>query len=734
MNNDVFINNGNQEYLINEDEEESESIVYYEYGAHFKYKDLFDNLLKIKKERERSNHNENMENQNNNLVNNNIFINNNLNLNLFNNNKHKIISRNLQVNNYINNDNILENSNTFISNLSKEQLNKTALLPSSEIIQQKINEYLEKNKLLINSKNKNGNNFIKSNKIIEINKLQKDKNKISNNKDKLKRNIKQRNIDNKENINLNSNKTQKSNKSQEKNAINLKKRKNKMITLSFKYNKESNINNIIFKKLKDSSNNRNYGNWTKQLIEKMTKTKAKTKSKSKSKSNSKNTNKKVSKKTNNIKIYNKIKKFTEKNSAFVSHNHFNKKNRKDISHNYTTKIMNKYKRTNKFLITCNFIDSRKAHSSSISKNEKYNLNSLIHNTQVFNLMKEKRKKSPNNNLNQISKPNIDAKKFNNILTLNNAIKNKNKLKTKNQLLRNSINIYSIGVSVARTKDSNVNSEINFSKSNSKNKKLKSNKNMKMNQINNKYHFNNKIISQERKNLKPKQKSDKKILKKIKAASPFNNLYNPKGLKKQDSNNIGNKLNKKIHYWNNKEKKNSMQDNKSLDSQKLIGKKNKSKVSDSSTSANKNIVTKNKNKILSRNIGGNNINNYLIKNYTNAKLNTKEIFNYKLNNLTITNLNKIKEQINRNVFNNLNSFSNKTKKNNIMNNTNSFLNNHDYLKLLNTLNKSKGTYLTNNYSDYLKKRIVLNGSKSKNNICLKNNFFNKPVKKLNKKKK
>ena len=258
--------------------------------------------------------------------------------------------------------------------------------------------------------------------------------------------------------------------------------------------------------------------------------------------------------------------------------------------------------------------------------------------------------------------------------------------------------------------------------------------MKLNHTNKDYHFNNKIISQEKKNLNPKQKSDKKILKKLKAASPFNNLYNPKGLKKQDSTNISSKVNKKIHYWNNKEKKKSIQDNKSLDSQKLCGKRNKSKVSDASTSAHKNIVTKNKNKILSRNIGSNNINNYLIKNYTNVKLNTKEIFNYKLNNLTITNLNKIKEQINRNVFNNLNSFSNKAKKNNNMNNTNSFLNNHDYLKLLNTLNKSKGNYLSNNYSDYLKKGIVLNGSKSKNNICLKNNFFNKPVKKLNKKKK
>ena len=128
-------------------------------------------------------------------------------------------------------------------------------------------------------------------------------------------------------------------------------------------------------------------------------------------------------------------------------------------------------------------------------------------------------------------------------------------------------------------------------------------------------------------------------------------------------------------------------------------------------------------------------NYLIKNYTNVKFNTKEIFNNKLSNLTISNLNKIQEQASRNVFSNLGSFIGKSKKNIIMNNTNSFLNNHDYLKLLNNMNKNKGNYFTNcNHSDYLKKGIILNGSKSKNNIYIKNNLFNKPMKKLYKKKK
>ena len=132
MNNGGFINYDNQENYINNDEEESESIAYYEFGAHFKYKDLFNSLLKLKIEREKENDGD--ESESNKIINNNIFINNNLNLNLFNNNKHKIISRNAQVNDYVNNYDIFENSNTFISNISKEQLNKTAFLFSTKKI------------------------------------------------------------------------------------------------------------------------------------------------------------------------------------------------------------------------------------------------------------------------------------------------------------------------------------------------------------------------------------------------------------------------------------------------------------------------------------------------------------------------------------------------------------------------------------------------------------------------
>ena len=107
----------------------------------------------------------------------------------------------------------------------------------------------------------------------------------------------------------------------------------------------------------------------------------------------------------------------------------------------------------------------------------------------------------------------------------------------------------------------------------------------------------------------------------------------------------------------------------------------------------------------------------------------------MNNFTITNnINKIKQQLSRNTINNnLSSFTLKTKKSNIMNNTNSYLNNNDYLKKIINANKNKGIYFTNNNSNFCKKSIILKGSKSKNNIYLKNNFFIRPGKKINKKK-
>ena len=86
--------------------------------------------------------------------------------------------------------------------------------------------------------------------------------------------------------------------------------------------------------------------------------------------------------------------------------------------------------------------------------------------------------------------------------------------------------------------------------------------------------------------------------KIYKTYPFNNLYNSKCLKKANSNNLSNKVNKNTYYWNNKQNKKNLKENKSLDSQKLSSKKTNPKINDVSTLVNKNIVAKNKNKILS----------------------------------------------------------------------------------------------------------------------------------------
>ena len=338
-----------------------------------------------------------------------------------------------------------------------------------------------------------------------------------------------------------------------------------------------------------------------------------------------------------------------------------------------------------------------------------------------------KKNSTSNKIKKNSKPNFYEHHANNIITLNNCLNNKHKIKTKNQLLRNSINLYSNGVSLIKTKDSkdNINSEYNFSKSGSKKKNsnmnIKTNNNLKVNHTN-KISFNR------------IDKTNKKILKKLKTVSPFGNTYNSRNNKKnQENSNICSS--KKSNYClNNKTKKKNIPNNKSLDNQKVFFKKKK--INNTSVKTKDNML-KTKSKIISRNTGSNNINNNLIKNNTNVKLNTKDIFNNKLNNLTISNINKLKEQLSRNIFNNLSYYPAKSKKTNIMNNTNSYMNNRDYLKIINNANKNKGIYFTNinnnNNSNLLKKGTALKCSKSKNIIYLKNNFFNRPVKKLNKKK-
>jgi hypothetical protein len=300
-----------------------------------------------------------------------------------------VISRNIQMDNYLNNLNFFENSNltnTFLSNISNIPLNRTALLPSTETIQQKMNNYLN------NIENDRNRNFIsnKKNKIIELE--QKNSNDLNpNSNNYMSKNNKLLISNNKKGKNLISQKFNKKNKSPENNAINLKKNKTNMITLSFKYNK--NVNTYIYKKIKEISKHRNYADWTKQLIQKMTKTKTKTKTKSKSKSKTKSKSNSKNKKRmiyrNKNLLSNQFKKFNEKSMSHTN-NIFN--NKKLICQNYTTKIINNYMRENKFLNSTNLKNKRKAHSTSISKNEKYNLNSLIHNDNIYNMINEKKNK------------------------------------------------------------------------------------------------------------------------------------------------------------------------------------------------------------------------------------------------------------------------------------------------------------------------------------------------------
>ena len=88
------------------DGDANESKIYYEYGAHFRYKDLFKKLLKLKKERKEKEANKKK------IINNNIIINNNF--NLFN-NKSRGVSRNIQINEYLNSYNNYDDiSKTFI--------------------------------------------------------------------------------------------------------------------------------------------------------------------------------------------------------------------------------------------------------------------------------------------------------------------------------------------------------------------------------------------------------------------------------------------------------------------------------------------------------------------------------------------------------------------------------------------------------------------------------------------
>ena len=728
--------NNNPEIKKSDIDDEAESKSYYEYGAHFRYKDLFKKLLKLKKEREER---EQKEPNKKKIINNNIIINNNLNFNLFN-CKNRGISRNVRINDYLNSFNKNGDiSKTFISYITSNQY-KSVFLPSIENIQKNISNYLN---ILEIDKIKNINK--QNNKIIKINSKNLDKtanfskNKKSNNlRDRLKLKI---NSNNKEKKSVFNTKIYKKIKSPDKNAINLKKNKYIMNTLPFKYNISKNINNYIFKRIKEIFKHKKNGNWTKQITKQVTKSKSRSKSRAKSKTNSKNKSK--NRRTifrNGNKIYNNLNKFTKytDKTTTINISYKNNKNfcsKKFINQNYTTKIFSNKKRKNNFLNFSNSEKQRKAHSSSAGKNQKYDLNSLIHNDNLYTMMNERKIKSPSNKIKQNYKKNVLNKHVYNIITLNNYLNNNYKINTKTQLL-NSMNLNSLGASIIKTRDSkdNMKSEKNISKSNSRIK----NSNINLRNYNNNSNTNNNNII----NIKSSQgnkiksindytlkQSNKKVLKKLKTVSPLKITFIFK--------NINNKLHENSRIYNNKKRqiciknkvtktKSKLINNKSLDSQKMIFKRKKIKENSNNS---RNMKSKSKNKILSRNFGGTITKYNMGSNNTNIRINSKDIFNNKLNSLTISNMSKMKQKLSRNITSNLSTFLGKNKKSNLINNTNSYINGNK-----NSLSKNKGALSSNNNnSNLIKKDTFVKGSKSKKNIYLANNLFNNPIRKNIKKK-
>ena len=729
MNNDNSSLNDNLDYLnhldYNNDNEikksdiddEKESKTYNEYGAHFRYKDLFKKLLKIKKEREEKEANKKK------IINNNIIINNNMNFNLFNNRK-RGVSRNIQINEYLKSYNKYDDiSKTFISYIISNQY-KSVILPSIENIQKKISNYLnilEMDKIKNINKQNNKLNKIYSKNIGKTAKLSKNK-KNKNIKDKF---IIKINSINKEKRSALNTKISKKIKSPDKNAINLKKSKYIMNTLSCKNNINKNINIYIFKRINFIFKHRKKGNWTKQITKQVTKSKSRSKSKTNSKTNSKNKKRRTIFRNGN-KIYNNLKQFTKYtdktttiNLRYKNNNYFCDK--KYINQNYTTKIINNKKRKNDFLNFSNSEKQRKAHSSSTGKSQKYDLDSLIHNNSLYSMMHERKIKSPSNIIKQNYKQNFLNKQVHNIITLNNNVKNYYKIKTKNQLLKNSMNLNSLGVSIIKKRDSkeNMKSENNISKSNSKIK----NSNLNIRSYNNINPKSNNIInikSSQVKRLKSindftLNQSNRITLKKLKTVSPLKITFIFKNTNNNENSKIYNNKKRRI-YIQNKVAKNKLVNNKSLDSQKIFFKRKKIKeISNNS----KNMKSKSKNKIISRNIGVTIANNNMASNYTNNKINSKDIFNFKLNNLTIANLNKMKQNLSRNITNNLSSFFGKKKKSKLINNTNSYINGNI------NLFKNKGPLsINNNNSNLIKKDNFIKGSKSKKRIYLANNLPNR----------
>ena len=131
---------------------------YFDFNAHFKYSELVDALNKLKSNKNEST--SNTSNANLNINNNTSNANEKKNILKINNtkcndingvklskSKHKVISRNIQMNNYIKYLGYIEeckDNNLALSSISNNiQQNKTSYFPQTEIIKKRINNHLE---------------------------------------------------------------------------------------------------------------------------------------------------------------------------------------------------------------------------------------------------------------------------------------------------------------------------------------------------------------------------------------------------------------------------------------------------------------------------------------------------------------------------------------------------------------------------------------------------------------
>ena len=150
-------NNDNNEIDdIDNDNEQTIAHQFYEYGAHFKYEDLYNQLKELKKNFDNMNHLNNNRNSSNNP------------------NRIPPRSRNIQLNNQIRSINIYlkdksKNKNGNNPYNLKTRTNKTSIFPKTEGIKHKLNCQIEKIS--------NGENIMKKNNNIKLNNKKRKKNK-----------------------------------------------------------------------------------------------------------------------------------------------------------------------------------------------------------------------------------------------------------------------------------------------------------------------------------------------------------------------------------------------------------------------------------------------------------------------------------------------------------------------------------------------------------------------------